>query len=189
MGGWVGPSPGASGCTKVWCPVWCTGGCLVWGGWWVGACFGYPPNKRTQTRARTYPPTTPPTVHPRTQVMLGYSENHHARVACLLWGGGGCALKIPHVTPHFLHTQVMLGYSDSGKDAGRMAAAWALYKCQETLVQVRRALWEALLGGSAVDLCVCVVVGWGWGAGGRRVCITAGANGLWFALAVRVVLR
>ena len=30
----------------------------------------------------------------------------------------------------------MLGYSDSGKDAGRLAAAWALYKCQETLVAV-----------------------------------------------------
>jgi len=28
----------------------------------------------------------------------------------------------------------MLGYSDSGKDAGRLAAAWALYKCQEALV-------------------------------------------------------
>ncbi len=30
----------------------------------------------------------------------------------------------------------MLGYSDSGKDAGRAAAAWALYRCQEELVQV-----------------------------------------------------
>jgi phosphoenolpyruvate carboxylase len=30
--------------------------------------------------------------------------------------------------------EVMLGYSDSGKDAGRLAAAWALYKCQEDLV-------------------------------------------------------
>lgn len=34
------------------------------------------------------------------------------------------------------HQEVMLGYSDSGKDAGRAAAAWALYKCQEELVQV-----------------------------------------------------
>ncbi len=33
-------------------------------------------------------------------------------------------------------SQVMLGYSDSGKDAGRLAAAWALYKCQEELVKV-----------------------------------------------------
>jgi phosphoenolpyruvate carboxylase len=28
----------------------------------------------------------------------------------------------------------MLGYSDSGKDAGRLAANWALYKCQASLV-------------------------------------------------------
>ncbi len=28
------------------------------------------------------------------------------------------------------------GYSDSGKDAGRMAAAWALYETQEKLVAV-----------------------------------------------------
>ena len=32
----------------------------------------------------------------------------------------------------------MLGYSDSGKDAGRVAAAWALYGCQEQLVEVSR---------------------------------------------------
>ena len=31
----------------------------------------------------------------------------------------------------------MLGYSDSGKDAGRLAAVWALYKCQEGLVEAR----------------------------------------------------
>ncbi len=30
--------------------------------------------------------------------------------------------------------QVMLGYSDSAKDAGRLAAAWALYRAQEDLV-------------------------------------------------------
>eukprot|EP00884_Botryococcus_braunii_P017055 jgi/Botrbrau1/4032/Bobra.0016s0039.1 len=34
------------------------------------------------------------------------------------------------------HQEVMLGYSDSGKDAGRIAAAWALYRCQEDIVQV-----------------------------------------------------
>ncbi len=32
--------------------------------------------------------------------------------------------------------EIMLGYSDSGKDAGRFAAAWALYKAQERLVHV-----------------------------------------------------
>jgi phosphoenolpyruvate carboxylase len=34
--------------------------------------------------------------------------------------------------------EVMIGYSDSAKDAGRMAAAWALYKAQEELVDVSR---------------------------------------------------
>lgn len=32
--------------------------------------------------------------------------------------------------------EVMLGYSDSAKDAGRLAANWALYKAQEQLVAV-----------------------------------------------------
>lgn len=32
--------------------------------------------------------------------------------------------------------EIMIGYSDSSKDAGRMAAAWALYKAQEALVSL-----------------------------------------------------
>ena len=33
--------------------------------------------------------------------------------------------------------ECMIGYSDSGKDAGRMAAAWALFETQEKIVQAR----------------------------------------------------
>lgn len=32
--------------------------------------------------------------------------------------------------------EVMIGYSDSGKDAGRLAAAWGLYEVQENLIKV-----------------------------------------------------
>jgi phosphoenolpyruvate carboxylase len=32
--------------------------------------------------------------------------------------------------------EVMIGYSDSGKDAGRLAAAWGLYEVQEKLIKV-----------------------------------------------------
>lgn len=34
--------------------------------------------------------------------------------------------------------EVMIGYSDSGKDAGRLSAAWALYKAQEDLIKVAK---------------------------------------------------
>ena len=34
------------------------------------------------------------------------------------------------------HQEVMVGYSDSAKDAGRFAAAWALYRAQEDIVAV-----------------------------------------------------
>uniref|UniRef100_A0A0E0LU93 phosphoenolpyruvate carboxylase n=1 Tax=Oryza punctata TaxID=4537 RepID=A0A0E0LU93_ORYPU len=34
--------------------------------------------------------------------------------------------------------EVMIGYSDSGKDAGRLSAAWQLYKSQEELINVAK---------------------------------------------------
>jgi phosphoenolpyruvate carboxylase len=36
------------------------------------------------------------------------------------------------------HQQVMLGYSDSAKDAGQLAASWAQYRAQEALTAVAR---------------------------------------------------
>lgn len=40
--------------------------------------------------------------------------------------------------------EVMVGYSDSAKDAGRVAAAWSLYKAQEAIVDACRARGVAL---------------------------------------------
>jgi phosphoenolpyruvate carboxylase len=37
------------------------------------------------------------------------------------------------------HQEVMIGYSDSTKDAGRLAAAWGLFRAQEDIVAVCRA--------------------------------------------------
>lgn len=37
------------------------------------------------------------------------------------------------------HQEIMLGYSDSAKDVGVLAAAWALYRAQERLSEVARA--------------------------------------------------
>jgi len=50
-----------------------------------------------------------------------------------------CLLGLPGYRAR-LHgpQEVMIGYSDSAKDAGTTAAAWAQYRAQETLVQVCR---------------------------------------------------
>ena len=34
--------------------------------------------------------------------------------------------------------EIMLGYSDSAKDAGRLTSVWSLYKAQEELVNVSK---------------------------------------------------
>ena len=63
---------------------------------------------------------------------MSHSVHHfmHQLIMLLLTLSGACR------TLYDNHQEVMLGYSDSGKDAGRAAAAWALYRCQEELVQV-----------------------------------------------------
>ncbi len=49
-------------------------------------------------------------------------------------------LSIPWYRSYCEGTQeVMIGYSDSAKDAGQMAAAWGQYQAQEALVEVARA--------------------------------------------------
>ena len=46
-------------------------------------------------------------------------------------------LRIPWYTDYIQgYQQVMIGYSDSAKDAGQMAAAWAQYRAQEDLVTI-----------------------------------------------------
>ena len=41
---------------------------------------------------------------------------------------------------------VMIGYSDSAKDAGRLAASWAQYETQEALVSPNKKLTRPLNG-------------------------------------------
>jgi phosphoenolpyruvate carboxylase len=52
-------------------------------------------------------------------------------------------LSIPwyrdRVMAHEGRLEVMVGYSDSAKDVGRLAAAWELYKAQESIVEASRA--------------------------------------------------
>ena len=49
----------------------------------------------------------------------------------------GRLLEVPWYRNHIGgHQEVMIGYSDSTKDAGRLAAAWALFRAQEEVVRV-----------------------------------------------------
>ncbi len=60
-----------------------------------------------------------------------------AGLASLAWVQRGCSMGV--VVPACLPACVqecMIGYSDSGKDAGRLAAAWGLYEVQERLTKV-----------------------------------------------------
>ena len=40
-----------------------------------------------------------------------------------------------HLATHSNHQTIMLGYSDSNKDCGYLAASWALFKAQETIAE------------------------------------------------------
>jgi hypothetical protein len=54
------------------------------------------------------------------------------------WWGTWCRYRNHLRISHDDCQEIMLGYSDSGKDAGRLAAAWELYKAQEQLVELCR---------------------------------------------------
>ena len=55
--------------------------------------------------------------------------------------------------------EVMIGYSDSGKDAGRLAAAWGLYEGQEKAGEVAKefGVHLTLFPAEAVQLAEAVV--------------------------------
>lgn len=57
--------------------------------------------------------------------------------------GAGATMKKLFSLPTYMgiingKQEVMIGYSDSAKDAGRLAASWAQYKTQEELAQIAR---------------------------------------------------
>ncbi len=60
-----------------------------------------------------------------------------------LWGAADCLdrlFRIPWYRRRIDgHQEVMIGYSDSAKDGGRLAATWELYTAQERVVSVCRA--------------------------------------------------
>ena len=66
------------------------------------------------------------------------------------------------------HQEVMIGYSDSAKDAGRLAAAWALYKAQEEIVEA--------VGASDVELTLFHGRGGSVGRGGGPTYLAIGSQ-------------
>ncbi|HEY6608699.1 MAG TPA: phosphoenolpyruvate carboxylase [Candidatus Limnocylindria bacterium] len=78
----------------------------------------------------------------------------------------------PHLERRGLRQEVMLGYSDSNKEIGYLAAAWSLYRAQEQLVAVARAAGVELTlfhgrGGT---------IGRGGGPANRAVLAQAGGS-------------
>lgn len=74
------------------------------------------------------------------EVMLGYRCARAGESGCLrlVWCCGGLGLlSFAHASgSRCSFVSPLDSRSDSGKDAGRLAAAWALYTCQERLVAV-----------------------------------------------------
>src|SRR5690606_40345411 len=70
--------------------------------------------------------------------------------------------------------EVMIGYSDSAKDGGRLAAAWALYRAQEDLVRVcrERGVRLTLFHGRGGSI--------GRGCGPTHVAIRSPPHGSWY---------
>jgi phosphoenolpyruvate carboxylase len=62
--------------------------------------------------------------------------------------------------------ECMIGYSDSGKDAGRLAAAWGLYQAQEALTGIAREF-----GAPAALVCDAwgLACAWGCISGAARI--------------------
>ena len=69
--------------------------------------------------------------HPQRVVPLFETADDLARAG----GTIDALLRVPWYRDHIAgHQEVMVGYSDSAKDAGRFAAAWILYRAQEEII-------------------------------------------------------
>lgn len=54
--------------------------------------------------------------------------------------------------------QVMLGYSDSVKDAGKFASTWELHRAMENLLEVESRCWGSLMVGGCSQLPLGLVI-------------------------------